>query len=39
MGGGKVEVLVMREFLIRGPREGLESDALIGLDVFDKGLW
>ena len=39
MCGGEIEVFVMRELLISRPREGLECDALIGLDIFDKALW
>ena len=39
MDGGKIEVLVMCELLISQPREGLECNTLIGLDILNEGLW
>ena len=36
--GGEFEVFVVRELLVSRPHEGLERDALVGLDIFDKAL-
>ena len=36
--GGEFEVFVVRELLVSRPHEGLERDALVGLDIFDEAL-
>ena len=39
MGGGKVEVFIVREFLVIRSHEGFESDSLVGLNILNKALW
>lgn len=38
-GGGKIKVFVMRKLLIGWPHEGLERDALIGLNILNEALY